>query len=81
MEAWKRVRANKGASGADDISIADIENYGVEKFLSDIPQTLMNNEYKAPPVKRVFIDKSDGRKRPLGIPTVKLTLIISIMRS
>lgn len=71
MEAWKRVRANKGASGVDDISIADIENYGVEKFLSEIQQTLMNNEYKAQPVKRVFIDKPDGRKRPLGIPTVK----------
>lgn len=70
-EAWKRVKANKGASGIDDISIADIESYGVGKFLSEIQQTLMDNKYKAPPVKRVYIDKADGRKRPLGIPTVK----------
>lgn len=66
LEAWKRVRANKGASGVEDISISDIENYGVEKFLGEIQQTLMDNKYKAPPVKRVYIDKADGRKRPQG---------------
>jgi RNA-directed DNA polymerase len=71
LEAWKRVRANKGASGIHNVSIADIENYVVERFLSEIQQTLTNNKYKAPPVKRVFIDKADGRKRALGIPTVK----------
>ena len=70
-EAWKRVRANKGASGIDEVTIADIESYGIEKFLAEIRATLMDNRYKAPPVKRVFIAKADGKQRPLGIPTVK----------
>jgi len=71
LEAWKRVRANKGASGVDAMSIRDVETYGVEKFLKEIRKTLKNNNYKAPPVKRVFIEKSDGSQRPLGIPTVR----------
>lgn len=70
-EAWKRVRANKGAGGIDEVTITDIESYGIEKFLAEIRVTLMNNRYKAPPVKRVFIAKADGKQRPLGIPTVK----------
>ena len=71
LEAWKRVKANKGASGVDQVSIKDIEEYGAEKFLAEIKDKLINNSYKAPPVKRVFIEKSDGKQRPLGIPTVK----------
>lgn len=71
LEAWKRVKANKGASGIDQVSIKDIEEYGAEKFLAEIKDKLINNSYKAPPVKRVFIEKSDGKQRPLGIPTVK----------
>ena len=70
-EAWKRVRANKGAGGIDEITIKDIERYGIEKFLTEIGETLKENRYKAQPVKRVFIEKADGKQRPLGIPTVK----------
>lgn len=70
-EAWKRVRANKGAGGIDEVTITDVESYGIEKFLAEIRDTLMDNRYKAPPVKRVFIAKADGKQRPLGIPTVK----------
>lgn len=53
------------------MSIADVESYGEEKFLAEIRASLMDNNYKAPPVKRVFIAKADGKQRPLGIPTVK----------
>lgn len=70
-EAWKRVKAKKGAGGVDEVSITDVESYGIEKFLAEIRELLMNNNYKAPPVKRVFIAKADGKQRPLGIPTVK----------
>lgn len=70
-EAWKRVRANKGAGGIDEVTITDVESYGIEKFLAEIRDTLMKGRYKAPPVKRVFIAKADGKQRPLGIPTVK----------
>jgi len=43
LESWKRVRANKGASGVDKMSIKDIESYGVEKFLAEIRDKLINN--------------------------------------
>lgn len=70
-EAWKRVKAKKGAGGIDGVTLSDVENYGVEKFLKEIRESLMEGSYKAPPVKRVHIPKEDGKKRPLGLPTVK----------
>lgn len=70
-EAWKRVKAKKGAGGIDKMTLLDVETYGVEKFLSELRETLMKGSYKAPPVKRVYIPKDDGKQRPLGMPTVK----------
>ena len=69
--AWKRVKANKGSSGVDGIRIEDIEEMGIEKYLSEIKSELMDGKYKPSPVKRVMIPKPDGSERPLGIPTVK----------
>ena len=69
--AWKRVKANKGSSGVDGIRIEDIEEMGIEKYLSEIKLELMDGKYKPSPVKRVMIPKPDGSERPLGIPTVK----------
>jgi len=57
MEAWKRVKSNKGSSGVDAMSIRDVELYSVGKFLKEIRETLKLNNYKAPPVRRVFIEK------------------------
>lgn len=73
VEAWKRVRANKGAGGVDGQSIRYIEEeYGVEKFLKEIQTELFNKSYYPEKIKRVWIDKPDKEeKRPLGIPTVK----------
>ena len=71
FEAWKRVKANKGSSGVDGIGIEDIEEMGIEKYLSEIKSELMDGKYKPSPVKRVMIPKPDGSERPLGIPTVK----------
>lgn len=71
--AWKRVRANKGKPGVDRINFADIEKRegGVHEFLKDIHKSLKERTYHPDPVKRVYIPKKDGRKRPLGIPTIK----------
>ena len=71
FEAWKRVKANKGSSGVDGTRIEDIEEMGIEKYLSEIKSELMDGKYKPSPVKRVMIPKPDGSERPLGIPTVK----------
>lgn len=70
-EAWKRVKQNKGAAGYDGMSIADVEKYGVEMYLSEIADEVRQEAYKAQPVLRVYIPKANGKLRPLGIPTVK----------
>lgn len=71
FEAWKRVKANKGSSGVDGISIEDIERMGIEKYLMCIKVELQDGTYRPSPVKRVMIPKPDESERPLGIPTVK----------
>jgi retron-type reverse transcriptase len=68
-EAYKRVRANKGAAGVDGQSLAAFEQ-DLEGNLYKLWNRLASGSYFPPPVLRVDIPKEDGRKRPLGIPTV-----------
>lgn len=68
--AWNKVKSNKGVAGIDNITIQQIENIGVDKLIEEIQHKLTKGKYKPKPVKRVYIDKKDGSKRPLGIPTV-----------
>jgi group II intron reverse transcriptase/maturase len=71
QEAWKRVRKNRGAAGVDGQSIRDVEQYGVERFLEELGSALRAGEYRAEVVRRRYIPKADGKRRPLGIPTVR----------
>ncbi|MCA9826522.1 MAG: group II intron reverse transcriptase/maturase [Dehalococcoidia bacterium] len=70
-EAWRRVRRNRGSAGLDALSIADVEDYGVERFLEELSAVLRAGEYVPQAVLRCYIPKADGKRRPLGIPTVR----------
>jgi group II intron reverse transcriptase/maturase len=69
VRAYKRVRANGGAAGADGVSLEQFER-DVKNNLYRIWNQMSSGSYFAAPVKRVEIPKSDGKTRPLGIPTV-----------
>ena len=68
-EAMKRVEANKGASGVDKMQVSELESY-FKEHKEEIKTSIMEMKYKPQPVRRVYIPKPNGKKRPLGIPTV-----------
>ena len=68
-EAYKRVKANRGAAGVDDQSIEEFEA-DLQNNLYKLWNRMSSGSYFPPPVKRVQIDKRDGGKRPLGMPTI-----------
>ena len=68
-DAYKRVKANRGAAGGDGVTITVFEQ-DLSKNLYRIWNRLASGSYFPPPVKRVDIPKGDGKTRPLGIPTV-----------
>lgn len=68
-EAYKRVKANRGAAGVDGVTIAEFER-DLSKNLYRIWNRMASGSYFPPPVRRVDIPKGDGKTRPLGIPTL-----------
>ncbi len=70
LEAWQKVKSNKGCAGADEQSIHD---FWLQKdvYIAEIQRQLRNGSYKPSPVLRRYIPKDNGELRPLGIPTIK----------
>ena len=71
--AYNLVRANKGAPGIDGETFDSIEERegGAEKYLEEVAGALKRKEYKPQAVRRVYIPKAAGGKRPLGIPVIR----------
>ena len=69
--AWAQCRSNKGAPGVDGQNFADVEAYGVQRWLGELALALRNEEYRPDPIRRVFIPKANGKLRPLGISTLR----------
>jgi len=71
FHAWRLAEANGGSAGVDGQSFSDIKDYGVGRWLGELAEDLRKRTYRPQPVRRVYIPKPDGRKRPLGISTIR----------
>jgi len=71
FRSWEQVRLKGGTAGVDEETIAEIEAQGVEQYLENISKQLKSGKYRPQPVKRVWIPKTDGSLRPLGIPAIR----------
>jgi RNA-directed DNA polymerase len=69
--AYAQCRSNKGAPGVDGQDFADIDAYGVERWLGELATALREETYRPEPIRRVFIPKANGKLRPLGISTLR----------
>lgn len=72
LHAYHLVRANQGSPGTDRVSFSAIESgEGVSEFLAGLEEELREKTYQPSPIKRVWIPKSNGKQRPLGLITIR----------
>jgi RNA-directed DNA polymerase len=69
--AYTQCRSNKGAPGVDGQEFADVEAYGMQRWLGELALALREETYRPDPIRRVFIPKANGKLRPLGISTLR----------
>jgi RNA-directed DNA polymerase len=80
--AWGQVRANRGAAGIDRITLADVEQYGVDRLLDELAADLKDGSYRPLPARRVFIPKPGRQeRRPLSIPTVRDRIVQAALKT
>jgi RNA-directed DNA polymerase len=70
LDAWKAVKVNRGNGGIDGITIEKFE-IQPDMYLREIQRLLKENRYEPDPVLRTYIEKDNGKLRPLGIPTIR----------
>ena len=80
LEAWRQVKANKGAPGVDGKAIEGIMPKDVEEMIRRLQRQLRNREYRFSPVRLVEIPKPQGGTRPLGIATVEDRVVQTAMK-
>ena len=71
VEAYRKAKANRGASGVDGETFEDVEKKGVIAYLTELRLEMKERRYVPKPVRRVYIPKANGKERPLGIPTIR----------
>ena len=71
VEAYRKAKANRGASGVDNETFEDVEKKGVIEYLTELRLEMKERRYVPKPVRRVYIPKANGKQRPLGIPTIR----------
>lgn len=69
--AYAQCRSNRGAPGVDGQDFADVEAYGVERWLGELALALREEIYRPAPIRRVYIPKANGKLRPLSISTLR----------
>ena len=69
LEAYRQAKANDGAPGIDGVTFAAVEAAGVERFLEQLRQELVQRTYRPQPARKVEIPKGGGKMRQLSIPT------------
>jgi retron-type reverse transcriptase len=69
--AYACCNANGGAAGVDGQTFRDIEAYGAERWLDELMQELESRTYRPLSVRRVFLPKPGGKRRPLGVPAIR----------
>ena len=79
--AWEQVRRSRGAAGIDRITLADVEEYGIDRLLDELAADLKERRYRPLPARRVFIPTpGSSERRPLSIPTVRDRVVQAAVR-
>jgi RNA-directed DNA polymerase len=79
QRAWQHVAANGGAAGSDGMTLAQFAETAAER-LAQLAADLRAKTYRPQPVRRVFIPKSGGGQRPLGIPSIRDRIVQQALR-
>ncbi len=78
--AWAAVRSNNGAPGIDKVTLAAVEEYGIDRLLGELADELREGRYRPLPARRVYIPKpGSGEQRPLSIPTVTAYCAVALV--